>query len=131
MKQAKNKFIRIVLMSNGIVDLFAALALFFPVFNIPLPGYNSYTSELAFIGGGWGIAAMTFGIGRIWTSYKPEFYWIMTVLGLLEGITLSVFCLISFIFLGISFLQAMLPLSIGSIYGILYVIVAFTFKKIN
>ena len=119
MKQAKNKFIRIVLMSNGIVDLFAALALFFPVFNIPLPGYNSYTSELAFIGGGWGIAAMTFGIGRIWTSYKPEFYWIMTVLGLLEGITLSVFCLISFIFLGISFLQAMLPLSIGSIYGCL------------
>lgn len=131
MKQAKNKFIRIVLMSNGIVDLFAALALFFPVFNIPLPGYNSYTGELAFIGGGWGIAAMTFGIGRIWTSYKPEFYWIMTVLGLIEGITLSVFCLISLMFLGISFLQAMFPLSIGSIYGILYVIVVFTFKKIN
>jgi len=62
MKPIKNKFIRIVLMTNGIVDLFAALALFLPVFNISLPGYNSYTSELAFIGGGWGIAALTFGI---------------------------------------------------------------------
>ena len=131
MKPIRNKFIRIVLMTNGIVDLLAALALFFPVFNIPLPGYNSYTSELAFIGGGWGIAAMTFGIGRIWASYKPEFYWLMTILGLVEGITLCIFCLINVKFLGISFLQAILPLAIGSVYGGLYLIAISTLMKIN
>lgn len=131
MKSISNKFIRIVLMTNGIFDLFAALALFFPVFNLPLPGYNSYTSELAFIGGGWGIAALTFGIGRIWASYKPEFYWLMTILGLVEGMTLCIYCLISITFLGISLLQAILPLAIGSVYGVLYFIAISTVFKSN
>ena len=81
----KIQFIRIILLSNGVVDLFAAIALFFPVFKIALPGYASYTNQFAFIAGGWGIAAFTFGIGRIWASYKFEFYWFMVILGLLEG----------------------------------------------
>ncbi len=129
MEPASNKFIRIVLMSNGIVDLFAALALFCPVFNIPLPGYTSYTNQLAFVGGGWGIAALTFGIGRIWTSFKPEFYWLMTALGLIEGVSLSVFCLINVLFLGVSLLQAILPLAIGCIYGILYLVTVLILKN--
>ena len=118
----KIQFIRIILFSNGVVDLFAAIALFFPVFQIPLPGYASYTNQFAFIAGGWGIAAFTFGIGRIWASYKFEFYWFMVILGLLEGVFLSLYCLINVFFLEISVLQAMLPLSVGSVYGILYLI---------
>lgn len=70
--------------------------------------------------GGWGIAALTFGIDRIWTSYKPEFYWVMVILGLTEGTILAAFCLINVFFLEISLLQAMLPLSVGGVYGILY-----------
>jgi len=131
MEPIRNKFVRFILLSNGIVDLFAALALFSPIFNIPLPGYDFYTSELVFIGGGWGIAALTFGIGRIWASYKPELYWIMTVLGLIEGIILSVFCMINILFLGVSFIQAILPLAIGSIYGILYVVAVIIYMRIK
>lgn len=116
----RNPFVRLVLISNGIIDLVAALALFFPILKLPLPGYTSYTNVLAFIGGGWGIAALTFGIGRIWASYKPEFFRVMVVLGLIEGVLLSIYCLINVFFFEISLLQAMLPLAIGSIYGILY-----------
>ena len=123
--------IRLILLSNGIIDLFAALALFFPILNIPLPGYATYTSQLAFVAGGWGIAALTFGTGRIWTSFKPEYYWLMMVLGLIEGIALTVFCLINVLFLGISLLQALLPLGIGSICGILYLIAILTLKNIK
>ena len=118
----KIKFIRIILLSNGVVDLFAAIALFFPVFKIALPGYASYTNQFAFIAGGWGIAAFTFGIGRIWASYKFEFYWFMVVLGLLEGVILSLYCLINVFFLEISLLQVMLSLSVGSVYGVFYFI---------
>jgi len=118
----KIPFIRIILLSNGVVDLFAAIALFFPVFKIALPGYASYTNQFAFIAGGWGIAAFTFGIGRIWASYKFEFYWFMVVLGLLEGVILSLYCLINVFFLEISLLQVMLPLSVGSVYGVFYFI---------
>ena len=116
------QFIRIVLLSNGVVDLLAAIALFFPVFKIALTGYASYTNQFAFIAGGWGIAAFTFGIGRIWASYKFEFYWFMVILGLLEGVILSLYCLINVFFLEISLLQMMLPLSVGSVYGVFYFI---------
>lgn len=118
----KEKFTRYVLFTNGVVDIFAALALFFPLLGFSLPGYSSYTSELAFVSGGWAIAALTFGIGRIWTSYRPEFYRVMVALGLFEGVTLSLFCLVNVYFLGISLLQAMLPLAVGGIYGALYLI---------
>jgi len=118
----KISFIRIILLSNGVVDLLAAIALFFPVFKIALPGYASYTNQFAFIAGGWGIAAFTFGIGRIWASYKFEFYWFMVVLGLLEGVILSLYCLINVFFLEISLLQVMLSLSVGSVYGVFYFI---------
>ena len=118
----KIQFIRIILLSNGVVDLLAAIALFFPVFKIPLHGYTSYTNQFAFIAGGWGIAAFTFGIGRIWASYKFEFYWFMVILGLLEGVILSLYCLINVFFPEISLLQVMLPLSVGSVYGVFYFI---------
>ena len=118
----KIQFIRIILLSNGVVDLFAAIALFFPVFKIALPGYASYTNQFAFIAGGWGIAAFTFGIGRIWASYKFEFYWFMVILGLLEGVILSLYCLINVFFLEISLLQVMFSLSVGSVYGVFYFI---------
>ena len=115
-----NRIVRFILFSNGVIDLFAALALFFPVLKLPLPGYTSYTNILAFIAGGWGIAALTLGIGRIWASYKPEFYWVMVILGLTEGILLALYSLVNVFFLGISLLQAMLSLVIGSVFGVLY-----------
>lgn len=51
---------------KGVVDLFTAIARFFPMLKLPLPGYASPTNPLAFVAGGWGIVALTFGIGRIW-----------------------------------------------------------------
>jgi len=33
-----NRIVRYILFSNGIIDQFAALALFFPVLKLPLPG---------------------------------------------------------------------------------------------
>ena len=131
MQTKKSQLIRLVLFSNGVVDVFAALALFFPVLRLPLPGYPSYTSELAFVASGWGIAALTFGIGRIWTSYKPEFYWVMVILGLIEGTILTTFCLINVFFLEISLLQAMLPLVVGSVYGVLYFVALLTVLRFD
>jgi hypothetical protein len=118
----KNGLVRWVLFTNGIADLFAAIALFFPLLDLPLPGFSNYTNEIAFVAGGWGIAALTFGIGRIWSSYRPEFYFVMAVLGLLEGSVLTAFCLINVLFFDISFIQAIMPLSIGSIFGALYLL---------
>jgi len=127
----KTQLIRFVIFSNGVIDIFAAIALFFPVLKLPLPGYASYTKQLAFIAGGWGIAALTFGIGRIWASYKSEFYWMMVILGLVEGVILATYCLISVHFLEISLLQAILPLAVGSVYGVLYFVSLLDLLRLN
>jgi hypothetical protein len=130
--QTKNgRLVQSVLFSNGVVDLLAALALFFPVLDLPLPGYLAYTGELAFIAGGWGIAALNFGIGRIWASYKPEFYRVMVTLGVVEGTVLTAFCLINVFFLGISLLQAALPLAVGSVYGVLSLVALLTLLRLD
>ena len=118
----KNHYIRFVLFSNGVVDLAAAIAFFFPVLNLPLPGYLSYVSQTSFVASGWGIATLTLGIGRIWASYKPEVYRFMVILGILEATLLAAYCLISVLFLEITLLQAIMPLSLGILYSILYFI---------
>jgi hypothetical protein len=119
-KTKRNRFVRSVLFSNGVIDLISAMVLFFPVLKIPLPGVAIYTHQLAFIAGGWGIAVLTLGIARMWASQKIEFHWIMVILGLVEGFILSMYCLINVLFLDISMLQAILPYAIGSVYCILY-----------
>lgn len=55
----------------------------------------------------------------------------MMVLGLIEGVILAVYCLINILFLDISLLQAILPLAIGGIYGILYLVAILTRGNIN
>lgn len=125
------QWIRFVLFSNGVVDLIAAVALFFPVLKLPLPGYPSYTNPLAFIAGGWGIAVLTIGICRIWAADKVEFSKIMIILGLLEAVTLAVYCLINIIFLDISLLQAILPFTVGIVYSIFYLIAARVHLKLE
>jgi hypothetical protein len=46
----------------------------------------------------------------------------MVILGLLEGILLAVYCLFSVLLLEVSLLQAVLPLAVGSVFGLLYVV---------
>lgn len=54
MKIHKNtRLTRFVLFSNGVADQFASVALFFPLFNLPLPGYENLTNKLKFVAGGW------------------------------------------------------------------------------
>jgi hypothetical protein len=120
--QSRTPLIRHALFWNGVVDLLSAAALFFPLLGLPLPGYGAYTPELTFVAGGWGIAALCFGIGRIWASFKPDFHRMMGILGLTEGAILTVYCLASTLFLGLSLLQVLLPLAVASVFGVLYAV---------
>lgn len=124
--QKDTQFTRLVLFSNGVSDLFAAVVLFFPMFNLLLPGYGNLTNELKFVAGGWGIAALTFGVGRILTSLKPAMHQIMVILGLFEGCVLTIYCLINALLLGMSWIQVILPLAIASIFGALFLVILIT-----
>ena len=115
--------IKNVLLVNGIADLLVSIVLiFFTSFNIPIPGYPNLDFMTIFVAGGWGIAALTLGITRIWASKKEEFFIFVGVCGLIEGFSLSVFSCIYLTLDRITYLQAILPLGIGVIFGIAYVV---------
>ena len=63
------RFIKAALCINGVIDVLTGLALIFlPNKFAHLLGYPEFPQDVNFIMGGWGIAALTFGKGRVLAS---------------------------------------------------------------
>jgi hypothetical protein len=122
MKKYKG-FLRWVLILNGIVDLVCVVVLLgLPPIRRPFLGYQVFDSQGAFMAGGWGIATLALGVIRIWASSRPIHYEAMKLMGLLEGSSLAAF---TFIYLAVgraTIVQALLPLAVGVVFGLLYLI---------
>jgi hypothetical protein len=118
-------FLRLVLLANGIVDLLcAAILLILPRLNVPLLGYDGFDVEGAFMAGGWGISTLALGVTRIYASTRPETYGAMLLLGVVEGLCLAVFSIAYALGARITITQALLPLMVGFIFGVTYLICA-------
>ena len=114
-------FIRVILLSNGVVDILVAFALIaFPAFGWPLPGYSELSYQAAYAAGGWGTAALCFGLGRVWAAYQPQYAWYMAVLGLIEGFVLTVYSLGRILWSPTTFLQGALALAVSATFGLAY-----------
>jgi membrane protein CcdC involved in cytochrome C biogenesis len=72
--------------------------------------------------GGWGVATLALGVIRIWSSTKPIHFDAMKLMGLFEGSSLIVFTLIYLAVGRATIVQALLPLTIGVVFGVLYFI---------
>jgi hypothetical protein len=71
--------------------------------------------------GGWGTATLILGTGRIIASGDQKKHRLWTILGLLEGIVLTLFCLRFWLGGFLSFLQVSLPLAIAVIFTTAYI----------
>jgi len=121
--QRVERYLAVVLLLNGIADLLASvLMIAFPPLGIPIPGYQEMPYQAAFATGGWGIAALSFGLARVWAFREPGFRWYMATVGLLEGVLLSLFCLARVVWSMTTLLQAALPLAISVLFGLAYVV---------
>ena len=115
------KYLSLVLLINGVADLMAAFMLIvFPAFGIKVPGHGLFSYETAFACGGWGAAAMTFGIARIWASRNEKYRRYMAYLSLFEGWVLFGFCILSIILSPVTVIQALFPLVIGGGMALAY-----------
>jgi len=104
------KLLRKVLIANGIGDILVALAmLLFPQKLIALLNLT-YGIEVLYLSGGWGIAALSFGIMRLCAGFHPnhDICWFTAIFGLLEGATLTTFGLFLWITTELSFFQVSL-----------------------
>jgi hypothetical protein len=115
-------FLRIVLLSNGIVDIVCAVVLIvLPELGRPLMGYHIFDGQGALMAGGWGMTTLALGLARIWASGRDKYHRPMLLLGELESILLALFTIV-FTAVGMaSMAQAALPMAVGVVFGVLYV----------
>ena len=119
-----DSYISYVLLANGIVNILGSIMMiFFPILGIEIPGYRELDYQTVFATGGWGIAAFTFGVARIWSSTKKKLMWFMATIGALEGILLSLYCVLRIQFSATTLAEALIPLIISTIFGCFYIIV--------
>ncbi len=116
-------FIKAFLFINGVIDVLTGLALIFlPKQFAHLLGYPEFPQDVNFIIGGWGIAALTFGVGRVLASNREERYRLWAFLGLLEGIVLLTFCLRYWLGGVLIFMQVSVPLIIALFFSVAYAV---------
>jgi hypothetical protein len=119
----QESFLRWVLLLNGIVDLICVLILLgLPPTHRALLGYQVFDSQGAFMAGGWGIATLALGVTRIWTSGRSNTHDAMKLMGITEASMLTVFTVVYLAIGRATFEQALLPLAVGVVFGVLYLV---------
>ena len=95
-KQGPDRFLRIVLIANGIGDIaLAVLMLFLPGLLARTLGLG-LTDDLRYVAGGWGTAAAAFGTLRVCAGMisRAEIGWFVAAFGIFEGALLGAFGLV-------------------------------------
>ena len=116
------RYLRWVLVSNGLGDILVGLAL------ILLPGRLARmlgfetTDVIAYLSGGWGVAALSFGALRLFAgmSAHRETRWFVAVFGAVEGAILTAFGLAIMVTTPLSFFQVSLSTLFALAFGLAY-----------
>ncbi|MCK5297609.1 MAG: hypothetical protein KAJ76_01795 [Candidatus Heimdallarchaeota archaeon] len=118
------KFAKIILLINGVVDVLIGISLvFLPNIMAQLLGLPALQIHSLYFAGGWGIAAISFGVARIWAAFVDKFVWYNVILGLFEGSILTVFSIvIPFLYSGVTFIHVSMSLAVGSSFMVIYAI---------
>jgi hypothetical protein len=127
----RRSFARRVLAANGIVDIgCAAVLVVLPLLKVPVLGYDVFDVQGAFMAGGWGVATLALGLGRLLAASRPASHPVMIAMGLIEGTALALFSLLYVALAGIPVVQAALPLAVGAAFAALYAMISFAIPAV-
>ena len=84
-------------------------------------GFPPLSDPMAFTVGGWGVAAVSFGLGRVLASRNPSQYLLWSFLGMFEGVLLSVLCIYYWLGTGLHFQQIALTFIIAGGFAVAYI----------
>jgi hypothetical protein len=120
-----SRFLRVVLVSNGVADIVCAAALLIlPQVGRPLLGYHLFDGQGALFAGGWAVAALALAVGRIWSTGREEFHLPMLLLGVVESYLLAVFSVLMVVAGRVTAGQAAPPVAVGVVFAVLYTVAA-------
>lgn len=116
------KFLRKVLIANGIGDILFALAMLLFPYKLTAFLNLAYGIEVLYLCGGWGTAAFAFGLLRMFAGWHPnkEICWFAAIFGLLEGAALTTFGLFLWLTTELSFLHVSLSTLFAFFFLIAY-----------
>ncbi len=120
MSQKSNKFLTYVILFNGLGDLVIGILLtsLFPFMAQNLDFV--YSEQMWFLGGGWGIAALSYAFLRFYCFNKPKYHHLMLIFGLIEGSALVLYTLAMFFFTELTFEQISVTLLFSFVFTLLY-----------
>jgi hypothetical protein len=125
-----NKYLRNLLMINGIGDFCVAIMLIF--FPLQLGAMLNFSpiDEIIYLSGGWGIAALCFGLLRFFAGKHEniEIGWFTAIFGLIEGSVLTIYGFIIIFITELTFVQVALSTLFAMFFMITYAI-AFILRK--
>ena len=87
-----------------------------------MPGWPDLGPETAFVAGGWGVAVVALGAGRVWAAFAPRHQWMWNVLGVVEAAALALYALVRLVFTPTTMGQVALPLYLGAVFTVLYIL---------
>jgi len=131
-KQSPVRFLRIVLIANGIGDIILAVLMLF------LPGLLArslglrLSDDLVYVAGGWGTAAASFGALRLCAGLiaNAEVGWFVGAFGVFEGALLTAFGLVIPGTTSLRFGQVWLSTLFASVFAVAYGI-AFLWRRVS
>jgi hypothetical protein len=122
--------LKTVLLINGVVDVLVAFVLIgFPALGIGLPGLKNATGPEAFLAGGWGVSTVGLAVARLWAWRKAEMRTPMGLVGIVEGLGLAAYTIVMLVAGKVDFVQALLPLLVGLVFGVLYALAMTIWRK--
>ena len=126
----ESALLRTTLIINGVVDVICGMVLMIlPLLHRPLLGYAIFDTQGAFMAGGWGVATLALAVGRIWGFSRPACHPVLLTMGVFEGTSLAVFSLLYLVFAQVPFMQILLPLCVGVLFGSMYWMCVIQIKK--
>lgn len=117
-------YVRKVLLANGIGDILVGLVLLMASGQLAeLLGLEG-SDALTYLAGGWGVAAISFGLLRLCAgrAEDPRLHWFVAAFGLLEGALLTGFGVAVALATELSFLQVSLSTAFALVFAIAYAI---------
>jgi hypothetical protein len=120
-EKSMGHFLKRVLLINGLMDLCIGIGLvLFPDGLTGLLGFPDFPGSASFLAGGWGVAALALGFGRVTASWDPKKWRLWSLLGLLEGGLLAALCLGYWLRGVLDLTQIGVPLVIGTVLALCY-----------
>ena len=117
-----DNYVKKILIANGIGDVAVGLILLLASNQLAdWLGFGS-SAELTYVAGGWGVAAVSFGLLRFFAGARrsSELQWFVAAFGLFEGIFLACFGLFLIVATKLTFFQVSLSTVFAFAFAVAY-----------